>query len=255
MSTSVYGYTPATDPSQPWAIKTVSTGPHSSAVFVQTKAQIAREQLYNYVNVALDNTAGQLISSASTPILLNGLVLGKQFNQRIGRRVKPIKLKYKLSFFPYSPGSAYIPDALGRFMIIWDKQPNGATFALSDLLEGYPSGGANVGLFKNLGNKSRFKILKDIYFVLPGYLPGSAVVGAFPVAINRLAIDPVAFGSADFRVGEVPLPSDFYTQYTGANTDAIAGINQGALFAYLFSSAASSGWSYSWESQLIFLDD
>lgn len=105
-------------------------------------------------NVDLSSTA-QLIAAQTTATvtLLNGIDDGATSSTRIGRRVNLVSLTYRFS------GSMAATTAGGspiRLLIVYDRQPNGATPAITDIviLD-------TISSTMNLANSKRFKVLVD----------------------------------------------------------------------------------------------
>lgn len=110
---------------------------------------------YNDIN---NNSA---ITPAGVFSLMNGLVQGTSAVTRIGQRI--IIRSILLNILLY--GQPVQPYSMLRFMIIQDKQPNGAIFTLGSLLEN-PAAGSSTLSPLNYDNTKRYKILWDKRFVL-----------------------------------------------------------------------------------------
>lgn len=96
--------------------------------------------------------APPLTSSFTAATLLNGLAQGTGTNERVGRKttLKSVQLRY--THIPTSGG----PDSQVRIAIIYDKQPNGALPAASDIFNQ-----ANFNSHLNLANSDRFVVIMD----------------------------------------------------------------------------------------------
>lgn len=145
--------------------------------------------------------------------LLNGLASGSDYNQRVGRRIEMDYLELKGDFFYASTTLAHPADMI-RFLIVYDKQPNGAAPAVTDVLNG-----ANADAFDNINNLGRFEILKDIVWTLP-QVPASTT-------------SPVYFPRIKWKV-----PIKRSTQYSGTGA-TIASIASGSLYLLMMGSQAS----------------
>lgn len=90
--------------------------------------------------------------AANTIILLNGIVQGNDFLNRVGRKTVTTSIHIRGSI-----GVGATPTGCSvRWMVVYDKQANGATIAFTDVL-------TNQGLqgFNNLNNRKRFIVLMD----------------------------------------------------------------------------------------------
>ncbi len=87
---------------------------------------------------------------------VNEIAQGVTETTRIGRKctIKSINWRFKISL-PASTTSASTSDVI-RVMLYLDKQANGATAAVADILES-----ADFQSFNNLSNKSRFRTIMD----------------------------------------------------------------------------------------------
>lgn len=83
---------------------------------------------------------------------MNGLAPGSAANQRIGQRVtfKSIEFRFRVV------ATGTMIASMNRWMILLDKQPNGAIPALTDILDPPAIWGG-----RDLDNRKRFKIMLD----------------------------------------------------------------------------------------------
>lgn len=98
------------------------------------------------------------ISTVGSFTLLNGLVPGTDFNNRIGRKVF-LNSFYVRGFCRNSDdgtGGSTSPGDLWRMIIFMDMQPNGSAPAVTDLLVS-----ASSASQLNMNNRDRFKVLCD----------------------------------------------------------------------------------------------
>ncbi len=93
-----------------------------------------------------------VITSPSLNIVPQGTIE----SQRVGRKmvIKKIGIRFLAQF---NSGTAESAEVL-RIIVVLDRQANGATFAITDVLET-----ASEGSFNNMANKNRFTILMDRY--------------------------------------------------------------------------------------------
>jgi len=102
-----------------------------------------------------------------TAALLCNPVLGSDMNQRIGRKIimKSIYIRGCIKRTPsINMVNAIVGPYLGRMILVYDQQPNGAAIAASDVLD-------NVDSWSHLklDNRDRFKILYDKEFALDSW--------------------------------------------------------------------------------------
>lgn len=97
------------------------------------------------------DTTGSVTTLSTTPqiILLNGVATGTDYNTRVGREITMSSLYFRFQF-------ASTVNAFLRFMIVYDKQCNGAAPAITDILSAITFVSAN-----NLNNKDRFVTIMD----------------------------------------------------------------------------------------------
>lgn len=87
---------------------------------------------------------------------LNGVATGTDFNTRIGRNIKCVKISWRISIEDNTN-----PSNQFRLIIVQDKQPNGAVFNPGDLFADTTSGDVMMTSLLNLNNKERFTICRD----------------------------------------------------------------------------------------------
>ena len=117
---------------------------------------------YNNVKY-FDNVA----TGASTFFVLNGIHVGPGFYQRTGRQIKMRSIQFKYTIEPITYPAPM--DQL-RVAIVFDRQPNGAYPALSDIFQDVDSAGTvktDPESFLNLNNRERFRILHHQYMQVP----------------------------------------------------------------------------------------
>lgn len=117
---------------------------------------------------ALDTQFGTLVNPNSIALsgtntgnftVINAITPGTLLNGRLGNQIatKSVYYQYVLNF-----GTGPVPNAI-RHLLVWDKQPNGAAPALTDVLAAN-QGTANsdyITVPMNLTNRDRFVILAD----------------------------------------------------------------------------------------------
>ena len=155
------------------------------------------------------DTAG-VIAMNTAPgvvVLLNGIARGDDINQRNGREVtmKSIQFTHQTS-----GGAA---DSFCRFLIVYDRQSNGAALTAAMVLNL-----ADVVSPRNLENRKRFKILHDrLYTVETAANPMSLKCGKF----YRRLRHPITFNTG--------------------NAGTVADIATGSLYLIALGSNAAGG--------------
>lgn len=109
------------------------------------------------------------INTTGSIIPLNLVSAGSSFFNRIGRKIEMTDVSLKLQTDPLSVTRASQQDYV-RVLIIYDRQTNGATPILADILQDTGNTGANTtesisGM--NLNNRDRFQVILDKKYNLP----------------------------------------------------------------------------------------
>lgn len=122
--------------------------------FAGTKAELKFHDVT--ANVTGISTVGNIAADS-----LNEIAQGTTESQRIGRKctIRNMSMRFR---FDLNPESAAVDNAtVCRVIVYIDKQCNGATAAVTDILET-----ANVYAYRNLANSGRFRTLMDRFYVL-----------------------------------------------------------------------------------------
>lgn len=101
----------------------------------------------------IDTTINQDVNTTATLTLLNGLSLGNTASTRIGQKITMQSMEAAVRL---KTTAATGVEQFVRFLIVLDRQANGAAPALTDILLA-----ANWQSPRNLNNRKRFKILYD----------------------------------------------------------------------------------------------
>lgn len=104
----------------------------------------------------IDATSTTVITAAQTTanlVLLNAIDDGTLATQRIGRRTVMTSIEYR---FEASLAATTAGNSPIRLLIVYDRQPNGALAASTDIVTV-----DNIGSMMNLNNSKRFKVLVD----------------------------------------------------------------------------------------------
>ena len=145
---------------------------------------------------AVDIPRGDDVNTTGYVALLNGMIRGDDISQRIGREVtlRSVQFTYQIGVKDGTGIDQYV-----RAMLVYDRQANGATPLITDILSD-----ANTFSHRNLENRHRFKILFDRMIALNASgEPGSRRVFKFYRRLNH----PVTFNGntggtiADIQTG------------------------------------------------------
>lgn len=172
------------------------------------------------------NTYG--FATAGSITLLNGMAMGYDEGERIGREMFMDSIVIKGWKYPQSEAVLNLENA--RTMLIYDKAPNGVAPTVADVLEE-----VSVSSYYNWDNKDRFVVLYD----------RSDVLGPFLGGYTGYAVNP---GVTEHE--EIPL--GLGTTYGGSGS-LISAMISGALFMLNIGSS-SAGVIGEYQFQLRYLD-
>lgn len=182
----------------------------------------------------------KLENNVLNPKLLNGIIEGAAFYQRVGRKIEMKSLQIKGWMAPDENTTQDITQR-GRILIVYDRQANGVAATWDDVIQSYSNTGAvsNGSLdFVNLDNRDRFVILRDIEMIMPSVTR----IGTVDVFMQGTASHGNSAGE-EFMINEyIPLKG-LVTQFKGA-TGGIGDISTGSLlfFTHGTSGPNESGW-------------
>lgn len=130
---------------------------------------------------------------------LNCVQQGATVANRIGNKIviRSIHLKCAIS--------AVANLCIARLMIVYDKQPNGAFPAITDILLDQPAGAGSFYGGLNIANKSRFQIIRDAFHTID---PGQAQIQSINLYCKgrwESEYGANAGNIGDFRTGAVYL--------------------------------------------------
>lgn len=162
--------------------------------------------------------ANYAVNTTGSVTALNLVAQGTDYTDRIGRIIKPVSVQVRGTFLGED---ATTLDQLGRVMLVWDSQPNGATIAtIAQILNA-----ATSTSFNNLQNRDRFKIIRDEMVNLGG--------------VDTTATQTYASKGPENINWYVPLGNDYVTQYN-TTTGVIAAVSHGALLLVTIGSNATT---------------
>lgn len=182
---------------------------------------------------SVDTVISSLLSTTVVFNLVNLLRLGNDDYQRIGREIKMRSLTITGGVIDIRQSSQ--ASDFFRYMVIYDRQANGAVPTLQNILTSVSSAGAatnaaNAG--RNEDMRDRFKILLDKYWGIPNDTNGGSsaagqrVTGHFPSTIKHY----------------IPLHGAV-TKYVSDAND-ITQVGAGALYIMTFGDIAAGNANY-----------
>lgn len=192
--------------------------------------------------------AGDTISTTAVITNLIPIQAGSSFFNRIGRKIELKSLTLKGIFATLQTQAN---EQLGRVMVIYDRQTNGAFPAIADILQTTDQTGANTttsysGI--NMNYRDRFEIIIDKKLYLPA-LTDTAGAITNPGHQDQMNMFP----NCNFYVKL----KNRTTVYRADSSPAVIGdIATGGLYLVVFGSlaAANSGWTLFWESRVRYGD-
>lgn len=182
-----------------------------------------------YLDIDLPATATTV---AGTVTLLNGVVQGTDFTQRIGRKFNMKSLLLRLNCYPNSATNCPVGDIV-RVLVVYDCQTNSAAPVVGDILE-FVSFESPM----NLNNRDRFKVIMDKTFNMN---PNSYTAGALTTGA------PVTRSVKKFK----KLGLEVINSGTGAT---VGSIQTGGLFLVTLG-LVNNGSNINWYSRMRFTDD
>lgn len=160
---------------------------------------------------------------------------GSGFWNRIGRKVcmKSLQLTGWINFLA---GGASANQELIRYIIFYDKQPNGVAATWNQIVQAYDNAGTATNLVTdgiNLDNRDRFVILRDRKVMYTSYSDGSGQPGILStqlgVSVGSIGTKGVGSDGGMFVSEFIKLPN-YEAQFNGtANPATVAQISTGNL--------------------------
>lgn len=170
-------------------------------------------------------------AAATAPILLlNTVVSGAAFYQRIGTHIGMKKLHLRIQIVPIVSTSDNVAAEWVRQLVVYDRQPNGALCQLSDILLDTDAAGDSTTLAEsesNPHNTDRFIICWDKTTACPGQYAGTVAFCAAPQ--QGCTVDAMNL-KTDLTIDMKGLE----TAYGTAGTGAIGDIKTGSLLYFAF---------------------
>jgi len=195
-------------------------------------------------------TSNNSLNSTGQLSLLNGIQQGYDYFNRISNSVRLVKLKLDGQLTPSGNTGSGQAERL-RIIIFWDRQSNGGSPAVSDLLlSADNAGGTTTTAWSeiNWNNTYRFVILDD--FVLPVFYD------------TGMGLSPVLADAIDYNTNinycrELDL-KDFWMLFKAStNPAAITDISVGTLWMLTIGTASNGvdPYQFTWRGSLYFYDE
>ncbi len=170
------------------------------------KTKMGLQQELKFFDVVI---ADSIVSSTGAIFpSINLIAQGVGEEQRIGRKIiiRSIAARFEITLPALDAQATFNSGGdIVRIIIFKDKQANGASAAVLDILET-----ATYDSYRNLANKDRFEILRDRWFTLNrlSSMNDSISTGSFPLVIRWFAtyikIDcPIQFSGTGGTIDEI----------------------------------------------------
>jgi len=185
---------------------------------------------------------------------------GSSFYNRIGRRIRAKSLEVKgYVYNTLTNTSAKNELNYMRFMVVYDRQVNGANPSFSDVIQAYNNAGGTTNTAldgMNMNNRDRFMILRDWKIVLPP-VGVAGVATTYSDGIVTQASAKEDRGSLNFH--DYIKLKGLETQFKGTSNPSVVGdVSTGAYFfvACTFdeTSPANPAWGIKVATRFKFLD-
>lgn len=184
------------------------------------------------------------LTATGTFTILNAPVLGTDLYNRVGRRI--CMKSIQLGGFVRLKVSQTATSVMGRIILFYDAQPNGAAPVLGDILRDstVAATASNFG-FINLNNRSRFKIIRDYQMNL------NACTSNAGGQISNLTMKDNENHSYNIDWYE-RLPK-LETVYNATNGGTVADITTGTLYLLTIATSGTS-WEFDYGSRVRYYD-
>jgi len=228
----------------------------SSSAMAAAKARASKKRLQKqpgaYVGTgkeikAIDIAQNQYAFNApATPpsmVLLNGIQTGAAFYNRIGSRVEMRSLRIRGAVFN---AATDVVNSM-RMVVIYDRQPNGAAPAYSEVFQARTQVGAVESAAMtdiNLDQRDRFIIVRDIQYTSPSVTNTAGVLTNGPV-YPQTSGNVKGSTNDQWNVDEFIFLKGLSTHFkSSTNPSVIGDINTGALFITFVTSGVAAKWNF-----------
>jgi len=170
------------------------------------------------------------------------------FYGRIANRTRGVSLELRGLIQTTAANGTEVPNQIGRILVVYDRQPNGAIPASSDILQDFAYDGStsSTNLSKlNMVNRDRFLILRDrpMWFKAIG-ADGIADATADPFSVVN---DPNTSSVPGFVYNEHIELKGLQTQYRASSTGGIGDISTGAFYLLCMDTTVSGNSAFKLE--------
>lgn len=172
-------------------------------------------------------------NNAGPKTLLNGTIPGNALQNRLGRKIRMNSLHIQGHIVATPLVAVAALDEFAHIYVVYDSQPNGAAFALADLLQSTDNAGTQTTStysFVNLSNSERFKILRHEYlkFEAPG-----------DIRVQNPSDDLTDYHKK-VTVNMFIKMKDMPVQYNVGTAGTVADIQTGSLYLMVLSNATTA---------------
>jgi len=173
---------------------------------------------------------------------------GTDFYNRIGNRIMMRSLQIFGKIERTGSNATAVGEDLGRILVVYDRQSNGALPVLSDVILSVDSSGGGLSTaesFINQYNRDRFTVLSDETV----YLPPCGINGAVDILPTSYVIPNNHPGkTGGFLYQKFIKLKDLETKFNPGGAGTIADVNTGGLFVLVLSDVASTaGTTVAWQ--------
>lgn len=186
------------------------------------------------------NTQNFKIIAGATFQVLNAMVNGAEMYNRVGRKIymKSLHIRGQVVSIAATPTTNF-----GRIIVFYDSQSNIANPTMAGLLQDSNVGAATSAYSEiNLTNRQRFKILRDVQFILP--LGGGAATPTVIADTCKQSLNVDMF---------IPLKG-LEAIYNGTNGGTIADITSGSIIITCTTDANTDTNAFTFTSRLRYYD-
>lgn len=204
------------------------------------------------LGVTSTSVAGNLaLNTTGTIQAINLIQVGSSMFNRIGRKIEMRSVRLVLNLNTLNVTRATIDCDIGRVMIIYDRQTNGANPAMADILQYTDQTGTNVtwamaGL--NMNNRERFVTILDQKIMIP---QATATAGVLTNVFPQGEVIPV-------NLDEFRKLKGLTTHFKADSNPAVIGdIATGGLFLISLSNTQVAGtelFNYNFDVRLKYVD-
>lgn len=177
---------------------------------------------------------GAVTVGATTFILCNNMQQGNSGITRIGRQITVKSVAYNMMIKP----AATTTSGLLRFMLIWDRQANGAAPAITDILgfnDAATTTANQITAAMNMSNRERFKVLVD------------KRIAVGQVVTSIAAGNPVPHGEKFRKQNEI-------VTYNAGNVGDVTDIATNSLYAVLLTTCGTAAFAINGNVRIRFTD-